>query len=113
LGVKVGVVGSRNFDDYERMSQVLSDYDITTIVSGGAKGADSLAERYAKEKGIKLIVFKAEWDKYGRQAGFIRNRDIVSGSDMIIAFWDGQSRGTQHTISVATKRGKEAVVVDF
>ena len=78
--MKIAVVGSRSFSDYDLLCKVMSEYEPTLIVSGGAQGADSLAERYAREHGIELRVFKAQWGVYGKEAGFRRNRYIVMNS---------------------------------
>lgn len=101
--MKVAVVGSRSFTDYELLKKTLDELypNITRIVSGGAKGADSLSEQYAKEEGIPTQIFKPDWEKHGKAAGFIRNRDIVENSDMVIAFHDGQSKGTANSIELA------------
>jgi hypothetical protein len=113
--MKLGVVGSRSFRDYECMElelNVLSKtFNIDTIVSGGAKGADSLSERWAKENGKKTEIYLADWVRFGKGAGMIRNRDIVSNSDIIIAFWDGVSNGTKNSIDRAKKRGIPLYVV--
>jgi len=114
--MNVGVVGSRTFFDYKLMREVLDQYEIDLIVSGGAKGADHLAERYAEEEGIEILVINAKWivdGKYLKAAGFIRNRDIVDASDMIIAFWDGKSKGTKHSIDLAQKAGKEVIIIRY
>ncbi len=104
----IGVVGSRSFHDYEMLKKVLDNHPvlIKEIVTGGARGADSLAERYARENGIALRVFPAEWEKYGKQAGYLRNATIVGHSEGIIAFWDGESKGTDHTVKLCRKAGK-------
>lgn len=102
--MRLAVIGSRDFNDYEllksEVDKICQQYNITTIVSGGARGADTLAERYANENQLELVVFKAEWDKYGRGAGFIRNKVIWDNMDICIAFWDGKSKGTKHSIDV-------------
>ena len=82
------IIGGRDFEDYERLKSVLKELKITKIVSGGAKGADTLGADYAKEMGIDLEVFYPDWDKFGNSAGYIRNELIVESSDAIIAFWD-------------------------
>lgn len=106
------VVGSRNFVNYGIVCSILDEYtDITHIVSGGARGADYLGKKYAEEKNLEYIEFPAEWDKYGRSAGFIRNKDIVNNSDIIIAFWDGISKGTENTINYARKQKKEVRII--
>jgi len=113
---RVGVVGSRGFKDYKLLKQTLDEYKIGAIVSGKAKGADSLSERYAKERLIPTLIFKPEWNKNGRynpRAGFERNVDIVMNSDLLIAFWDGESLGTKDSIEKAKTRGLEVVVVEY
>lgn len=108
--MNLGIVGSRTFSDYELMCKQLEKIkarlgiDIDTIISGGAKGADSLGARYARDNDIGLIEHLPEWEKHGKGAAFIRNSLIVRDSDIIIAFWDGESRGTQHTLTLADKK---------
>lgn len=99
--MKIAIVGSRSFDNYQFLKKILDWYDIDVVVSGGAKGADRLAARYAVEKGIELKEFLPNWDLHGRAAGFIRNKDIVKYADEVIAFWDGKSKGTAHSIQIA------------
>lgn len=113
--MKVAVVGSRSFTDYELLKKTLDELypNITLIVSGGAKGADSLSEQYADEEGIRKLIFKPDWEKHGKAAGFIRNRDIVAESDMVIAFHDGHSKGTANSIEHAKKMGKILKVILF
>ena len=115
--MKLAIIGSRTFNDYEllkdEVDKLLEKYNITEIISGGARGADSLAERYAEEKKLKLTVFPAQWHKYGKSAGFIRNDEIWKYADMGIAFWDGESRGTQHSFKLAEKYNKKLKVVKF
>ena len=83
---------------------------ITEVISGGAKGADQLAERYAKENGIKLTVIKADWTK-GKEAGPLRNQQIIEAAEQVLALWDGQSKGTADTIRRAKKLQKPLRVV--
>ncbi len=109
----VGIVGSRSFQGYDLLKKELSSFQISKVVSGGAKGADALAARYAKENNIPLKEFLADWEKFGRSAGPIRNQEIVNDSQMIIAFWDGKSRGTKSTIDMARKKGLEVKIVYF
>lgn len=120
--MKIAIVGSRNFNDYDMFCEHLysilfynmmsSVDDITQIISGGARGADSLAERFAEENDIEIKVYPAEWDKYGKKAGYLRNELIVQAADVVIAFWNGVSRGTKHSIDLAKKYDKECIVVD-
>jgi hypothetical protein len=106
--MKLAVVGSRNFEDLEKLSLELdrlhAKNTITLIISGGAVGADSLAEVWAKSKSIPVQIFKPDWKKHGKSAGFIRNRDIINSCDSCIAFWDGVSKGTLNSINLAKTR---------
>jgi len=112
--MKVGIVGSRDFKNYELFSDIMKQYlsDISWVVSGGAPGADSLAEKWAKENKKMLTIYPADWLNLGKRAGYVRNTDIVKNSDMIIAFWDGKSKGTKHTIGLAQKMGKECKIIN-
>lgn len=76
------------------------------IVSGGARGVDAWAEEFATERGIEVISIKPNWKKYGKSAGFKRNKEIVNEADDVVAFWDGQSRGTLDTVRKAHKAQK-------
>lgn len=114
-GRKVAVVGSRLFTDYRRFSADLSKHlngERVIIVSGGAAGVDTMAELYAKEHGLPSVVFRAKWKEYGRSAGVIRNRSIVDACDEVVAFWDGSSRGTGHTVRMALEAKKPVRVFD-
>ena len=101
------IAGSRDFTNYEMLKSFLDkmreEVQFNFIVSGGARGADRLGERYAKENGIELIVMNAEWDKYGKSAGYRRNEDMARIATHLVAFWDGQSRGTMHMIDIAKR----------
>lgn len=117
---RLAIIGSRTFTDYERFSaevdavcwDLFSEHDEPReIVSGGATGTDSLAERYARDRGWPLRVFPADWKTWGKAAGILRNRDIVRNADHVVAFWDGSSRGTAHTIETAKKEGVPLTVV--
>lgn len=113
--LKIGVVGSRGFNDYKLLKDTLDKYlnNVYLIVSGGAEGADSLGEKWANENNIKTLILKPDWKKHGKAAGFIRNTDIVDQSDMIIAFWDGLTRGTEDTIHKTQETDKKLEVIYF
>ncbi len=104
--IKLGVVGSRSFTDYSFMCGILKWYDIEMIVSGGATGADSLAIKYAVEHNLPYKEFLPDWNLYGKRAGYLRNELIIHNSDEVIAFWDGKSKGTKHSIDIAESLGK-------
>lgn len=116
--MNVAVVGSRNFQDYELLASYIDElpYDITKIISGGAWGADTLAERYATERRITLQVFKPQYWKYQsnpRVAPIERNKLIVAECDILVAFWDGKSHGTYFTINHAKQQGKIVFIVNY
>lgn len=110
--MKVIIAGGREIDDYELVLKAVlnAGFDITAVVSGGARGVDLLGERFAEEAGLKLFKFPADWDKHGRAAGPIRNQVMGDFADALIAIWDGQSRGTKHMIDYATKKGLKVYV---
>lgn len=112
--MKIAIVGTRAFTNYKAASKVLDGFvqDEDIIVSGGARGADSLAERYAEERYLDTIIFKPEWNKYGGSAGMIRNGQIVEECDYVIAFWDNKSKGTADTIRKAENTGKTVIKID-
>lgn len=109
----VAIVGGRNFFDKQKMMDVLANYRIEKIVSGGAKGADTIAAIYANENNLELIEHLPQWSKYGKMAAYIRNEKIVQAADMVIAFWDGKSKGTKMTIDLAGKYKKQCVIVMY
>lgn len=116
--MRIGIVGSRSFFNYDLLEEVITttlknDLSNTIIVSGGAKGADALAEIFADNYKLKKWIFKPDWEKYKKSAGFIRNSEIVDNSDIIFAFWDGKSKGTNHTINLAKKKNKEVIITYF
>lgn len=109
--MKVAVIGSRTFNDYEEVKRTLSSIKITEIISGGATGADTLGERYAKENNIPTKIFLPDWAKHGKAAGFLRNTDIVNAAEMVVAFWDGESRGTKDSIEKAIQTNKRVLII--
>ena len=106
--MKVAVIGSRGL----QVNQ-LEDYlpeDTTEIVSGGARGIDTCARNYAQSHDLKLTEFLPEYDKYGRGAPLRRNITIIEYSDLVLAFWDGRSRGTKYVIDNCKKQNTPVVV---
>lgn len=102
--------------DYELLEKTLNRISnrtqISSIISGGAKGADSLAEQYANLNNIDTIIFKPDWS-IGKGAAAIRNIKIVENSDIIIAFWDGVSKGTRMTIDMAASKNVKVFKVIY
>jgi len=110
--MKLAVIGSRSFNDMELLNDTLSKYDIELLISGGAKGADALAEHYALKNNIPVLIFKPDWD-IGKHAGFIRNTTIIESCDHVVAFWDGKSKGTMDSIKKAKMLGKQCDIITF
>ena len=132
---RIIIAGGRDFDDYEKLHNevfnVLVDLNMKyknkisdtmrfEIISGKAKGADLLGEKFAKEYKVKLTLFPADWDKYGKSAGYRRNAEMakyaVEGKEqgvigVLIAFWDGKSKGTKSMIDLAKRYGLDEVYV--
>ena len=101
--MRVAVIGSRNLT-VQNLGEYLPE-DTSEIVSGGARGVDTSAREYAKASGIKLTEFLPEYDKYGRSAPLNRNITIIENSDLVLAFWDGKSRGTKFVIDYCKSCG--------
>ncbi len=87
------------------------------IVCGKARGADTLGEKFGKEYGFKIKYFPADWDNLGKRAGYVRNADMAiyakEDNGVLIAFWDGQSKGTKHMIDLANKYGLKVFVINY
>ena len=116
---RVIIAGSRSFNDYELLREqclsILQEKMRThrvIIVSGHARGADSLGERFANEFRLPFELHPAKWRLLGKAAGMVRNAEMAKCSDALIAFWDGESRGTRHMINFARKRGLEVSVIN-
>jgi len=109
----LAIVGYREFRDYARLCAIMDQVKtpVDRIVSGGARGADTLAEKYAKEHGIEMIVHPAQWDKYGKSAGYKRNQYIVDDANAMIAFLHPQSKGTKNSVGLAQKKGIPVFIV--
>jgi hypothetical protein len=130
--MKLIVAGSRTFDDYvllrKQIKQWLASliiahkftgdykeglFEITEIVSGCARGADRLGELYAKRRKIPIKKFPADWKKYGKRAGFLRNLEMAEYADAVILFWDGKSKGTKNMIEIAGSKDMKKTIVIF
>ena len=128
--VRIIIAGSRSFDDYIKLKTAMYDTicDLKKsngeelnikIISGTARGADKLGERYANEYGYEVVRFPANWDRLGKRAGYVRNAEMAKyavsdGSiGVLVACWDGASKGTKHMIDLANKYGLEVLIVEF
>ncbi len=107
--MKIAIVGSRTITDIN-LSKYIPHY-ATEIVSGGAKGIDTLAEKHAQQNDLKLTVFLPEYEKYSRSAPLKRNDKIIEYADEIIAFWNGKSKGTKYVITKCKKINKKIKII--
>lgn len=106
--MKVAIIGSRGLELSDFSPYLPAETD--EIVSGGAYGIDRCARRYANSHGIKLTEFLPDYDSYGRRAPLLRNLTIIDYADLVLAFWDGSSRGTYFVIENCKKKGKPCKV---
>ena len=127
MELRVIIAGSRDFADYqllkEKCADLISIHNPSTlhvrIISGTARGADQLGEQFAKEENYLLARFPADWDKYGKSAGYRRNVEMAkfaiedANKGLLVAFWDGKSRGTKWMIDIANRYGLDVEVVQY
>ena len=113
------IAGGRTFTNLDMMITELdrmitfTNDDPLTIISGTARGADECGERYAAHRGLDLERYPAQWDVYGRSAGYKRNEQMANIATHCVVFWDGQSRGSKHMIDIATKKGLVVRVIRY
>lgn len=113
--MKVIIAGSRTVNDYFEIVKALTfaGYtveNVTEVVSGTARGVDQLGELLAQRNNIPVKKFPANWDKYGKSAGYRRNADMAKYADSLVAVWDGESKGTKHMIDLMNKEYKRVWV---
>ncbi len=115
--MRVIIAGGRDYADYDRLNKIclklLGPLLDIEIVSGCAAGADSLGERFARDRGIPVKQFPADWDGLGNKAGYVRNEKMAVYSDVLIAFWNLHSHGTKHMIDLAKKHAVPTVVIVY
>lgn len=133
--MRIIIAGSREFDDYKRLElecnrifcqfaeekiipvSAIESAKVIEIISGGARGADKLGEKFAKEYKLPLKIINADWNTYGKRAGYLRNEQMAlyakTDDGVLVAFWDGKSKGTKHMIDLATKHGLKVFVINF
>ena len=117
---RVIIAGTRYFNDYELLrtscNNLLSVKQRThtvVIISGTARGADQMGERYARERGYEIRQFPADWEQYGKSAGHIRNAKMADNADALIAFWEGESKGTKNMIDNARHKGLAVRIIQY
>jgi hypothetical protein len=112
VSMRTIIAGSRSITDYDTVALAveLSGFDVTEVVSGTARGVDELGERWARQKGVPCRRFPADWERYGRSAGYWRNEEMARNADALVAVWDGVSRGTGHMIDIARREGLKVFI---
>ena len=115
---RVIIAGSRDFEDYQLLKSKADKYlsnvkDDVTVVCGLARGADTLGEKYARERKYEVAYYPADWTNLGKAAGYVRNEQMAKNADALIAFWDGKSVGTAHMITLAHKYKLPVRIVRF
>ena len=111
--MKTIIAGSRDITDYTEVVAAVAaaPWEITEVISGGARGADSLGEEFADQNNLPLRIKPADWNRFGRSAGPIRNQEMAEIGEALIAIWDGRSRGTAHMISCMEKKCPKFVYI--
>ena len=116
---KIIIAGSREFSDYNLLEREVKKFIVEEnivnpiIISGIAKGADKLGEDFAKKFKLNVELYPADWDSYGKRAGFLRNEQMAKCASHCIVFWDGDSKGTGHMIDLANKYNLKLKVINF
>lgn len=134
----LAVIGSRNFNDFRLLDDIMKDYfceykdngflwngyiaKFSRFVSGGCDGADILAYEWCQKYNrdvrgyfpkIEIREFLPEWEKYGKKAGPLRNKLIIDSADVVLAFWDGESKGTKNALGLAKNQKKPTIIIYF
>lgn len=106
------IAGSRDCIEYTEVLHAVdkANWEITRVISGGARGADKLGEQWACRNTVPLTVVYADWDRYGKRAGYLRNEEMAEQGEALIALWDYQSRGTRNMIDIAKRKGLKVLV---
>ena len=115
--MKVIIAGGRDFNNkkllFDTMDNFIKNNEVIEIVCGCARGADSIGEEWAKSRKISIKYFPANWNEFGKRAGFIRNHQMGNYADFLVAFWDGKSKGTKDMIDYMQKLGKHGTVIKY
>ena len=110
--MKTIIAGSRGYTNAKLVHAAIaaSGFAITHVVSGGARGIDLAGEAWAKEHGVPVTVLPAEWDRFGKAAGYRRNEAMAAQAEALLAIWDGRSPGSAHMVDIATRRGLKVYI---
>ena len=113
--MKLIIAGGRDFRDIVRAFRDLEPFErvVTEVVSGGARGADDIGEEWAAYYKKPVKRFPANWDRHGKSAGYRRNVEMADYADAVVAFWNGESRGTRHMIQIAQAKGLKVTVFAY
>lgn len=111
--MKTIIAGGRDFDQYNLLVMYADTLDITEVVCGMARGADLLGHKYGDLHGIPITEFPADWKTHGKAAGYIRNKQMGDYADVLLAFWDGKSKGTKSMIDYMDSLEKPILVVGY
>lgn len=113
--MKTIIAGSRNVTDPDIIEKAVTEsgFEITEVIEGGAKGVDTIAREWAQKRPITVTEYKANWAKFGKAAGPIRNKTMADNADALIAVWDGESRGTKNMIELARKLGLKVFIYNL
>jgi len=112
---KVIIAGSRSFNNYKLLKETCDELlsNEFQIISGTANGADKLGEVYAKENNLELLRFPADWNTYGKGAGYIRNKQMAENATHCLCFWDSKSKGTKHMIDLANQFKLKLKIINY
>jgi hypothetical protein len=116
--MKLIIAGGRDFKNFSKLIEQVDAFRIGSptlpeVISGGARGADKLGEKYAKERGFPIKEFIPDWETFGKSAGIRRNVEMANYATHLIAFWDGKSKGTEHMIRTAQRKGLQIKIVKY
>jgi hypothetical protein len=113
--MKIAVIGSRGFNNVKLLEEKLDTFknEIIELISGGAQGADTLAEAWALANSVPVKLYKPDWKRFAKAAGIKRNKQIIESCDYCIAFWDGKSKGTASSLKFCEKLNKPFEIVAY
>lgn len=113
--MRVIIAGGRDFDDPALLHKTCDELVTlpATVLTGCARGADHIGELWAIGNGIPVERYPAEWDRFGKSAGYIRNKEMAAAADVLICFWNGSSKGSKHMIDLANAAGLQVHVIPY